>query len=238
MDSNRLGRRRFLKHPGARWPAAPAGVAAGAEWSARDQSAESRGQSAESEAKDHPNFGHGEPSRFVKSGRGARMSIDHITYYTPLQDYAGIITPAGLHFVQEHASHLPDIDPEQHRLTIHGMVDRPMSFTLEELKRLPSVTRIHFLECNANSAPSGPTGAFRTAPNATAQDTHGFTSCSVWTGAPLSILLKKAGVQAGATWIVGEGSEKGKHTKSIPIEKAMDDVLVAYGQNGEALRPE
>src|SRR6202162_366408 len=137
MDSNRFGRRRFLKHAGAGLAAGAAGLTAGAEWSARGQSVKSEVQPA-----DHPNFGHGEPSRFVKSGRGARMSIDHITYYTPLQDYAGIITPAGLHFVEEHASPLPDIDPEQHRLTIHGMVDRPLSFSLEELKSLPSVTRI------------------------------------------------------------------------------------------------
>jgi len=81
-------------------------------------------------------------------------------------------------------------------------------------------------------------GRFRIAPNATAQDTHGLQVAAFWTGVPLSLLLKQAGVQAGATWIVGEGSEKGKHTKSIPIEKAMDDVLVAYGQNGEALRPQ
>src|ERR1700681_802118 len=117
MDSSRFGRRRFLKHAAAGLATGAAGLTAGAELSARGQSAKPEVQPA-----DHPNFGHGEPSRFVTSGRGARMSIDHITYYTPLQDYAGIITPAGLHFVQEYASHLPDIDPEQHRLTIHGMV--------------------------------------------------------------------------------------------------------------------
>src|ERR1700676_818887 len=99
MESNRFGRRRFLKHAGAGLAAGAAGLAAGAEWSAR-------GQSAGPEAKDHPNFGHGEPSRFVTSGRGVRRTINHITYFTPIQDYAGIITPAGLHFVQEHAPYL------------------------------------------------------------------------------------------------------------------------------------
>ena len=84
------------------------------------------------------------------------MSVDHITYYTPLQDYAGIITPAPLHFVQQHSSHFPDIDPQQHRLTIHGMVDRPLSFSMDDLKRLPSVSRIHFLECHANSSSHDP----------------------------------------------------------------------------------
>src|ERR1700692_766370 len=145
MDSNGSGRRRFLKHAAALAGVA-AGAGAGAEWAAR-------GQAAEPEAKDPHFFGHGEPSRFAKSGRGARMSIDHITYYTPLQDYAGIITPAGLHFVQQHASHLTDIDPDQHRLTIHGMVDRPLSFSMDDLKRLPSVSRIHFVECHANGSP-------------------------------------------------------------------------------------
>jgi len=130
MDSNRVGRRRFLKQAAAGLVTGAAGFATGTEWSAR-------GQSAGPEVKD-THFGHGEPSRFVTSGRGVRLSIDHITYYTPLQDYAGIITPTGMHFVQEHAAHLPDIDPQQHRLTIHGMVDRPMSFSLEDLKRLPS----------------------------------------------------------------------------------------------------
>src|ERR1700736_4278283 len=112
MDSNRFGRRRFLKQAGAGLAGA-AGLAAGAEWSARGQSAKS-----EVQPKDHPDFGHGEPSRFVTSGRGVRRTINHITYFTPIQDYAGIITPAGLHFVQEHASYFPDIDPDQHRLTI------------------------------------------------------------------------------------------------------------------------
>src|ERR1700675_3695657 len=230
MDSNRFGRRRFLKHAGAGLAAGAAGLAAGAEWSAR-------GQSAGSEAKDHPNFGHGEPSRFVKSGRGARMSIDHITYYTPLQDYAGIITPAGLHFVQEHASHLPDIDPQQHRLTIHGMVDRPLSFTLEELKSLPSVSRIHFLECHANgSAMNHGTGN----PNMglPVQFIHGMTSCSEWTGVPLSVLLNEVGLQKEASWLVSEGADAGKFSHTLPLGKAMDDVIVAYGQNGEPVRPE
>src|ERR1700682_4040430 len=231
MDSNRFGRRRFLKHAGAGLAAGAAGLAAGAEWSAR-------GQSAGTEAKDsHPDFGHGEPSRFVKSGRGARMSIDHITYYTPLQDYAGIITPAGLHFVQQHSSHLPDIDPEQHRLTIHGMVDRPLSFSMDDLKRLPSVSRVHFVECHANSSPM-----IHNAGNPNmglpVQFIHGMTSCSEWTGVPLSVLLNEAGVQKGASWLVSEGAPPGKFSHTLPLAKAMEDVIVAYGQNGEPLRVE
>ena len=118
------------------------------------------------------------------------------------------------------------------------MVDHPLIFTLDDLRRLPSVSRVHFVECNGNSAPTGPTGAIRRGASANAQDTHGLTSCSVWTGIPASLLLKQAGVQAGAKWIIAEGAEKGKHSKSIPIEKAFDDMLIAYGQNGEAIRPE
>jgi sulfane dehydrogenase subunit SoxC len=157
---------------------------------------------------------------------------------TPLQDSVGIITPASLHFVISHGYDPPDIDPQQHRLLIHGLVDHSLILSVDDLKRLPSVSRIHFLECNANSAPSGPAAEIRNRKTATAQETHGYTSCSEWTGVPLSLLLNHVGVQKGAAWIVAEGSEAGKHTKSIPLEKAMDDVLVAYGQNGEALRPQ
>src|SRR5207302_2054625 len=133
-------RRQVRKHAAA-LAGVGAGAGVGAEWAARDQS-------AKAEAPANEGHDHRELLR-----RGARFSVDHITYYTPLQDYAGIITPASLHFVQYHASHFPDIDAQQHRLTIHGMVDRPLSFTLEDLKRLPSVSRIHFLECHANSSP-------------------------------------------------------------------------------------
>jgi sulfane dehydrogenase subunit SoxC len=230
MDSNRFGRRRFLKHAGAGLAGA-AGLAAGAEWSAR-------GQSGGTEAKDsHPDFGHGEPSRFVKSGRGVRRTINHITYFTPIQDYAGIITPAGLHFVQEHAPYIPDIDPEQHRLTIHGMVDRPLSFSMDDLKRLPSVSRIHFIECQANGNPMGHDNG-NSNMGLPVQFVWGMASCSEWTGVPLSVLLNEAGVQPGASWMVAEGAEAGKWSHTIPLGKAMDDCLVAYGQNGEPLRPE
>jgi len=155
-----------------------------------------------------------------------------------LQEVAGIITPPALHFIVSHGYEPPDIDPQQHRLLIHGMVERPLIFTLDELKRLPSVSRLHFLECHGNSSPGGVQGAARNTPTATPQDTHGLTSCSLWTGVPLSLLLKEAGVQKSASWIVAEGADANKHTKSIPLTKAMDDALVVYGQNGEALRPE
>src|SRR3984957_1100920 len=156
MDSSGSGRRRFLKQA-----AALAGVAGGA--GAVATKAEAPAQDAHV---------HINPSR-----RGVRMSVDHITYYTPLQDYVGIITPAQLHFVQYHASHFPEIDIAQHRLTIHGLVDRQLTFTVDELKSLPSVSRIHFLECHANSSPQSHHAGN---PNTglPVQYIHGMTSCS------------------------------------------------------------
>ena len=150
---------------------------------------------------------YGERSRFVTSIRmpvTERMSPDEfgLTFHvlSPLQDSVGIITPSSLHYVATHrGSYVPDIDPQEHRLMIHGMVDRPLIFTVDELKRLPSVTRVHFLECIGNRA---------RATHKTVQQTHGMTSCSEWTGVPLSLLLKEAGVQSGASWIVAEGAEK------------------------------
>jgi sulfane dehydrogenase subunit SoxC len=225
MDSNRSGRRRFLKQG-----AALAGLAAGAGRSAS-------GQSAASEATPKDVHVHGEPSRFANAGRGVKTRIDHITYYTPLQDSAGIITPASLHFMQQHSSRLPDIDPQQHRLTIHGMVDRPLSFTLEELKRLPSVSRIYFLECHGNGS-SMLHSTDDPKMGLPVQYIHGMTSCSEWTGVPLSVLLNEAGVQKGASWLVSEGADDGKFSHTLPLAKAMDDVMVAYAQNGEPVRPE
>src|SRR5437764_3001575 len=145
-ESNRSGRRQFLKHTAALAGVA-VGAGAGAEWAARGQS-----RKPEAPAKDA--HIHGEPlPRGVPSRRGVRMSVDHITYYTPLQDYSGIITPAQLHFVQYHASHFPEIDAQEHRLTIHGLLHRPWSFCVDDLKRLPSVSRIDFLESHASTSP-------------------------------------------------------------------------------------
>jgi sulfane dehydrogenase subunit SoxC len=228
MDSNGSGRRRFLKQAAALAGVA-AGAGAGAEWAARGQSAK---PSAKPEVQAKDAHDHRELSR-----RGARFSVDHITYYTPLQDYAGIITPAPLHFVQYHASHFPDIDARQHRLTIHGMVDRPLSFSMEDLKRLPSVSRIHFLECHANSSPMIH-GAGNQNMGLPVQYVHGMTSCSEWTGVPLSALLNEVGLQKAASWLVSEGADPGKFSHTLPLAKALEDVLVAYGQNGEPLRVE
>jgi sulfane dehydrogenase subunit SoxC len=167
---------------------------------------------------------YGDRSHFEKAGRSEA--------HTPFQDSVGIITPSALHFVNNHGNVVPDIDPAQHRLMIHGMVEHPLVLSLEDLKRLPSVSRIHFVECAGNSAPS------ELGKGETVQETHGFMSCSEWTGVLLSLLLKEAGMQKGASWIVAEGADANKHSKSIPLEKALDDCFIAYGQNGEAIRPD
>lgn len=112
---------------------------------------------------------------------------------------------------------------------IHGMVDRPLTFTMDDLKRMPSVTRVHFVECIGNRSKPG---------HKTVAQTHGMTSNSEWTGVLLSTLLKEAGVQSGASWMVAEGAEEIKGASSIPLAKGMDDCLVAYAQNGEPVRPQ
>jgi sulfane dehydrogenase subunit SoxC len=186
---------------------------------------------------DDESVAYGKRSRFetaVRESHGSPHSPDHFGLVkhvaTPIQESVGVITPSSLHYVATTRGHyVPDIDPDKHRLLIHGMVERPLSFTMQDLKRLPSVTRLHFIECAANR------------PSATAesiQESHGMTSCAEWTGVLLSTLLKEAGVKSGASWIVAEGAEEVKGASSIPLGKAMDDCLVCYGMNGEAVRPQ
>src|SRR6266851_5112470 len=226
MDSKKRNRRGFLRDS-----AALAGLAAGGAGLAKGQT-----QGTPSKKIDEL-IAYGERSRFVTSIRvpvAERMSPDMygLTFHvlTPLQYSVVIITPSSLHYTATHrGAFVPDIDPREHRLMIHGMVDRPLVFTMDELKRLPYVSRIHFIECQGNRA---------SAQHKTVQETHGLTSCAEWTGVPLSLLLKEAGVQKGASWIVAEGAEEVKGASSIPLGKAMDDCLVAYGQNGEAIRPQ
>ena len=152
---------------------------------------------------------------------------------TPLEALDGTLTPSGLHFERSHSG-VPDIDPDKHRLLIHGMVKRPLIFTIDALLRYPMVSRIHFLECSGNSQflyqP--------TPPSLTAGQTHGLVSCSEWTGVPLRLLLEEAGVDPGAPWILAEGADAAAMSRSVPMAKAMDDAMLALFQNGERLRPE
>jgi sulfane dehydrogenase subunit SoxC len=180
---------------------------------------------------------YGARSKYVTSARiphGGRPSPDNfgLTFHvaTPLQDQVGVITPSSLHyFATTRGAFLPDIDPGQHALMIHGLVDRPLTFTVDDLKRLPSVTRLHFIECAGNRAS-------RRAK--TVQETHGMTSNAEWTGVLLSTLLKECGVKGSAKWFVAEGAEEVKGASSMPVAKAMDDCMIAYGMNGEAVRPQ
>ncbi len=153
--------------------------------------------------------------------------------FSPLHDQTGVITPSSLHYVFTRGITPPDINPNDHQLMIHGMVERPLVFSMEELKRLPSVSRIHFIECVANTAPTRDRWKW-----GTAQMRFGKSSCSEWTGVLLSTLLKEAGVKKGAAWLLAESADRVRHAMNITLEKAMDDALLAYGQNGEAIRPD
>lgn len=177
---------------------------------------------------------YGERSPFEKEARRGTASKYPETgaTRTPLQDSHGIITPSSLHFERHHAG-APAIDPAEHRLMIHGLVERPLVLTLDELKTLPSVSRLHFVECAGNSR-----GEWTDKKGATAQDSHGLASCSEWTGVLLSVLLEEVGVKPEATWLVAEGADACKMQRSLPLDKCRDDVIVAYGQNGEAIRPD
>ena len=152
---------------------------------------------------------------------------------TPLESLEGVITPSGLHFERSHSG-VPDIDPAKHRLLIHGMVKRPLIFSVDALLRYPMVSRVHFIECAGNSQLLYQP----TPPNLTVGQTHGLVSCSEWTGVPLRLLLEEAGVDRGAPWIVAEGADAAAMSRSVPMARAMDDALVALFQNGERLRPE
>ncbi len=153
--------------------------------------------------------------------------------FTPLQSLSGTITPSDLHFERHHAG-VPRIDPQRHRLLIHGLVERPLMLTVDELRRFPAVTRIHFVECSGN----GRSAWVAPKPEMSPQQVDGLTSNSEWTGVPLAVLLEEAGAAPDATWFLAEGGDASKLARSIPIEKARDDALVVWGQNGEPLRPE
>ena len=158
-----------------------------------------------------------------------RKPLLGIVSLTPLEQLEGTITPADLHFERHHAG-IPSIDPAKHQLIMHGLVDRPLKWTVAELKRFPSVTRTCFIECSGNYFP-------RAGEHSPPHLVCGLTSQSEWTGVPLATLLREAGVRRGASWILAEGSDAAVMSRSIPMQKALDDALVVYAQNGEALRP-
>jgi len=182
-----------------------------------------------------PFVGYGQPSKFEASvvrtatppnapGAGAA--------WAPLHRLNGTITPNGLHFERSHSG-IPDIDPDAHRLLIHGLVKRPLIFTLDALARYPMESRITLMECGGNSL-----ALYSKQPvDGNAQTIHGLASCAEWTGVKLSILLDEAGVQPNGEWLLAEGADAATMTRSIPMKKALDDAMIALYQNGERLRP-
>ena len=185
-----------------------------------------------------PMTGHGSRARYedhVQRLASSMLGTDGSgASRTPLEALEGMITPSSLHF-ERHHSGVPDIDPDAHRLLIHGLVDRALFFDMDALSRYPMVSTIRFIECSGNSRLAGlapePVGG-------TCGELHGLISCSEWTGVPLSVLLDEAGVDPAAHWILAEGADAAAMTRSVPLAKAMDDALVAIYQNGERLRPE
>jgi sulfane dehydrogenase subunit SoxC len=184
---------------------------------------------------EHP---YGLPSRYEanvkrRESPGLTRTPQSSVSFTPLQDLFGIITPSSLHFERHHGG-MPEVDPHQHRLMIHGMVANPRIFTVDDVMRFPSVSRIHFIECGANTGMEWGNVAVPTV-----QYTHGMIASSEWTGVLLSTLLGECGYdRQRARFVLAEGADAASLTRSVPIEMALDDTMVVYAQNGEMLRPE
>ena len=187
--------------------------------------------------------GYGRPSRFEhtvqrRPSPGLTQTAQSSVSFAPLQSLFGIVTPSGLHFERHHQGWW-DIDPTKHRLMLNGSDDkllkRPMVFTLDELMRLPAVSRFHFIECGANTGMEWGNVAVPTC-----QYSHGMLSCSEFTGVPLKILLDLAGADyKRGRFVLAEGADGSSMTRTVPMALIESgEVIVAYGQNGEMLRPE
>jgi sulfane dehydrogenase subunit SoxC len=181
---------------------------------------------------------YGQPSRYEanivrRESPGLTRTPYSSVAFTPLQNLFGVITPSGLHFERHHAG-VPDVHPADHRLMIHGLCRAPRIYTMDDLMRFPTVSRIHFIECGANTGMEWGNVAVPTV-----QYTHGMIGCSEWTGVRLATLLDEVGYdKAKGRFVLAEGADGAALTRTIPIEFALDDVIVAWGQNGEMLRPE
>jgi sulfane dehydrogenase subunit SoxC len=152
--------------------------------------------------------------------------------FSPLDKSVGMITPSGLHF-ERHHNGIPTIDPAKHFVFVHGMVERPKKYTMADIKRFPSITRSHFIECSGNGLTE-----WRKPTLKTVQGTHGLLSTSEWTGVSFATIAREVGLKEGSTWVLAEGADAAVMTRSIPLEKLLTDGFLAYGQNGEAIRPE
>jgi sulfane dehydrogenase subunit SoxC len=179
---------------------------------------------------------YGQPSKYagkvVRTFASAPETTGTGTSRTPHHLLEGAITPNGLHFERHHAG-IPDINPDTHRLLIHGLVKRPLVFTLDALMRYPMESRVAFIECAGNSAL-----LYQKEPaQLGVQPIHGLLSCAEWTGVRLATLLEEAGVDPSAQWILAEGADASGMSRSVPLAKAMGDAIVAIYQNGEPVRP-
>jgi len=182
-------------------------------------------------------YPYGSPSKF--EAHVVRRDVEWLTAtressvnFTPLHELDGIITPNGLCFERHHAG-IAEIDPAQHRLMINGLVDKPLVLTMNDIKRFPRQNKVYFLECAANSGME-----WRGAQLNGCQFTHGMIHTVMYTGVPLKYILAEAGLKTNAKWIMPEGADASAMTRSIPIEKALADCMVAFKMNGEALRAE
>ncbi|MFZ4650118.1 MAG: sulfite dehydrogenase [Rubrivivax sp.] len=187
--------------------------------------------------------GYGKPSKFEanvqrRQSPGLTQTTQASVSFAPLQSLFGIVTPSGLHFERHHQGWW-DVDPSKHRLMVNGsdekMVKTPKVFTMDELMRLPSVSRFHFIECGANTGMEWGNVAVPTC-----QYSHGMISCSEFTGVPLKLVLDMCGVDfRRGRYVLAEGADGSSMTRTIPMEMIESgEVLLAYGQNGEMLRPE
>jgi sulfane dehydrogenase subunit SoxC len=185
--------------------------------------------------------GHGERSKFVQlamlpeAGPGKRNvdPSDAINSKAPLGKLVGTITPTDLHYERSHSGN-PDLDPAKHRLLVHGMTRKQLVFTVDDLMRMPSITRTVFIECTGN----GWENWKKADPNLTVQNTHGLVSTNEWTGVPLRFLIDLVGKDRRSTWMLAEGADAAGVDRSIPLtDEIMDEAFIAYGQNGEPLRP-
>ncbi|MEA2091094.1 MAG: sulfite dehydrogenase [Campylobacterota bacterium] len=151
---------------------------------------------------------------------------------TPIHESEGIITPNGLFFSRCHGG-TAHIDPNEFRLMINGLVDKPIVLTLDQLKKYPRVTRTHFIECPANGGQE-----WRRPQYNSLQFAKGFMACAEWTGVYIKTILEDLGLKPTAKWMLAEGSDNSEMGRSVPIDKVLDDAMIVWGQNGEALRPE
>jgi len=178
--------------------------------------------------------GYGSRSQFETEVRTRFPTANEYTSwsFTPLDKMVGNLTASGLHFERHHGG-TPTIDPANHSLVVHGMVSTPKKFTMADLKRFPSVTRKHFIECSGKGLTEWNKPTLKTV-----QGTHGLLSTSEWTGVQFATIAREVGLKDGSSWVLAEGADAAVMTRSIPIEKMLKDALLVYGQNGEAIRPE